>query len=30
MAMTIYGIHNYPHDFAVTKIDAPLAECAFA
>jgi len=29
MSLTIYGIHNYPHDFAVTKVDAPLNECAF-
>jgi hypothetical protein len=29
MSLTVYGIHNYPHDFAVTKIDAPLDQCAF-
>ena len=29
MALTIYGIPNYPHDFLVTKVDAPLEQCAF-
>jgi hypothetical protein len=29
MPLTIYGIHNYPHDFLVTKVDAPLEQCAF-
>ena len=29
MSLTVYGIHSYPHDFAVTKIDAPLDQCAF-
>jgi hypothetical protein len=29
MSLTEYEIHNYPHDFAVTKVDAPLDQCAF-
>ncbi len=29
MSITIYGIHNYPHDFLVTEINAPLEQCAF-
>jgi hypothetical protein len=29
MALTIYGFHDYPHDFAVTKVGAPLEECTF-
>ena len=29
MSLTIYGIHNYPHDFLVTEVDAPLEQCAF-
>jgi len=29
MALTVYGFHNHPHDFAVTKVDAPLDQCTF-
>lgn len=29
MSLTVYGIHNYPHDFAVTKVNAPLNQCTF-
>ena len=29
MSLTIYRINNYPHDFPVTKVDAPLEQCAF-
>lgn len=29
MSLTIYGFHDYPHDFAVTKIDATLEQCTF-
>lgn len=29
MPLTIYGVHNYPHDFLVTKVDAPIEQCAF-
>lgn len=29
MSLTIYRIHDYPHDFALTKVDAPLNQCAF-
>lgn len=29
MALTVYAFHAYPHDFAVTKIGAPLEECSF-
>ncbi len=29
MALTLYGLHNRPHDFALTKINAPLNECVF-
>lgn len=29
MPLTIYGIHDCPHDFPVTKVDAPLEQCAF-
>lgn len=29
MPVTIYGIQNYPHDFLVTKVDAPIEQCAF-
>jgi hypothetical protein len=25
----MYGFHNHPHDFAVTKVDAPLEQCTF-
>src|SRR5512138_322331 len=29
MALTIYGFHDRPHDFAVTKVDASVQKCAF-
>ncbi|MEZ0232564.1 MAG: hypothetical protein ACAH12_06970 [Methylophilaceae bacterium] len=29
MSLTIYGVNNYPHDFLVTKVGAPLEQCAF-
>lgn len=29
MGLTMYGFHGRPHDFAVTKADAPLEECPF-
>ena len=29
MPLTIYGIPDYPHDFLVTKVDAPLEQCVF-
>src|SRR5258706_14363854 len=29
MALTLFGLHGRPHDFAVTKIDAALADCVF-
>ncbi len=29
MALTLYGFHDYPTAFAVTKIDAPLEDCTF-
>ncbi|NOU12148.1 MAG: hypothetical protein HOO98_19340 [Nitrospira sp.] len=29
MPLTIYGIHDYPHDFSVTKVGAPLEQCTF-
>jgi hypothetical protein len=29
MALTLYGFNNRPHDFAVTKADAPLEDCVF-
>ena len=29
MSLTIYGIQNYPHDFLVTNVGAPLEQCAF-
>ena len=29
MPLTIYGIHDYPRDFLVTKVGAPLEQCAF-
>ncbi|MBI4205627.1 MAG: hypothetical protein HY527_11430 [Betaproteobacteria bacterium] len=29
MALTVYGFHDRPHDFAVTKVAAPLEECVF-
>jgi hypothetical protein len=29
MALTIYGFHQHPHEFAATKVGAPLDECAY-
>jgi len=29
MPLTVYGFHDRTHDFAVTKIDAPLDQCKF-
>jgi hypothetical protein len=29
MQLTIYGVRDYPHDFLVTKVSAPLEQCAF-
>ncbi|MEO8164306.1 MAG: hypothetical protein ABI619_02820 [Betaproteobacteria bacterium] len=29
MALTIYAFHAHPHDFAVTKVGAPIEECVF-
>lgn len=29
MALTLYGFHDFPNDFAVTKIDAELDDCSF-
>jgi hypothetical protein len=29
MALTLYGFHDRPHDFAVTKTGAALEDCAF-
>ena len=29
MALTLFGFHDRPHDFAVTKSDAALEDCAF-
>lgn len=29
MALTIYGLHAYPNDIAVTKVGASLEDCAF-
>jgi len=29
MALTIFGLHNHPNDFPVTKIDVPVEECVF-
>src|SRR5689334_13101907 len=29
MALTVYGLYGRPDDFAVTKVGAPLEECAF-
>jgi len=29
MALTIYGLHAYPNDFAVTKVGASLEDCVF-
>jgi hypothetical protein len=29
MPLTIYTVNGYPHDFLITKIDAPLEECAY-
>jgi len=29
MALTLYGFHDRPHDFAATKADATLEDCVF-
>ena len=29
MSLTIYSFHDHPHEFAVTKINAPLEQCVF-
>lgn len=29
MALQLFGFHGRPHDFAATKADVPLEECAF-
>jgi hypothetical protein len=29
VALTIYGFHNRPKSFAVTKVGAPIEECPF-
>ena len=29
MALTLFGFHNHPQDFAVTNIEAPLEQCVF-
>lgn len=29
MSLTVYGFHDRPHEFAVTKVGAPLEECEF-
>ena len=29
MPLTVYGFHDHPHDFAVTKVDATLEQCTF-
>jgi hypothetical protein len=29
MALTLYGFHDRPHDFAVTKAGAALEDCVF-
>jgi len=29
MALTLYGLRDYPNDFPVTKTDAPWEECSF-
>lgn len=29
MTLTVYGFHDHPHDFAVTKVDATLDQCTF-
>ena len=29
MTLRLFGFQAYPHEFAVTKIDVPLEECAF-
>lgn len=29
MSLTLYGFHEFPNDFAVTKIDAGLDDCSF-
>ncbi len=29
MALTVYGLRDYPNDFPVTKTDAALEDCSF-
>ena len=29
MPLTIYGVHEYPHDFLITKVEAPIEQCVF-
>jgi len=29
MALQLFGFHEHPNDYAVTKIDVPLNECKF-
>jgi hypothetical protein len=29
VALQLFGFHGHPSDFAVTKIDVPLDQCAF-
>jgi len=29
MALRLFGFHDHPHDFAVTKADVPLENCVF-
>lgn len=29
MTLTIYGFHDHPSAFAVTKVGAPLEDCSF-
>jgi hypothetical protein len=29
MPLTIYGFHEHPHEFAATKVGAPLEDCVF-
>lgn len=29
MALTLFGFHDRPHDFAATKVGAGLEDCAF-
>jgi hypothetical protein len=29
VSLTVFAFHDHPHDFAVTKVGAPLEECSF-